>query len=581
MKKFRTLYGYLRPYRRRLLLAFAGTAAFTVFSLLPPLLMRRLIDKVLRPHRWAALPVTVLLILLVPFTSALVRYANTHVIMLAARRFVAGIRLRMYQRILHLSMRYHSEHPPGMLVGRLMDDVNMLQRLLTGDTVQIAVDVIVFGFAMTVLFLLSWKLAFILSATLVLYVAAYRVFSARIRGASHQYREVYDQITGRLQETLAGVRQVRIFNREDTESALFLQRTARSLEHQFATNMSSVGLANACSAIAGYGSTFIAALGGYFILKGEISYGDLFAIDSYAWMAVNPVIRLTNVAAQLSETFVSLGRIVEVLEAPADIQSAPHAPRLRRGAGAVSFRGVHFSYIPERPLFQGLSLEIPPGRTIALAGHTGCGKTTLTSLLMRYWDVQQGAILVDGADIRSVDLRSLRSRFGVVLQQPVLFEGTLAENIAYGRPDVSRKRIEEAARSAEIYDMAMELPGGFDTLIGTAGVKLSLGEKQRVSIARAVIRDPMILVMDEATSSLDSESEALIQKALRNVLKGRTSFVIAHRLSTIVSADLIVVMDEGRIAETGTHRELLARGDSLYRSFCMQLRHATDEEDEA
>lgn len=577
MKAFPIIYRHLRPYRARLLLALFGTACFTVCSILSPLLIRHLVDHVIRPAHWEALGVTALLILMVPVISAGIRYANVHLIMLTANRFVVGMRASLYAKILHMGPRYHGEHPSGTLVGRMMDDVNMVQRLLTGETIQLLVDVIVFGFAMTVLTVLSWKLAAILAVTLVLYVVAYRVFARRIRGASLAYRGLYDEITGRLQETLQGVRQVRIYNREDSESALFEQRTASSLEQLLVSNMSSTRLGVWCNGIAGYGSTVIAATGAYLVLRGEISYGDLYAVDNYVWMAVHPVIRLTTVVARLAETFVSLGRIAEILDAEPDIRSRPDAPALPRGPGAVSFRGVGFGYSPDQPLYDGLSLEIPAGMTVALAGQTGCGKSTLTTLLMRYWDVQRGSILIDGIDVRDVSLPSLRAQFGVVPQQQVLFEGTLAENIAYGMPHATRAQIEEAARLAEVRQIADDLPNGFDTIIGAGGVQLSVGEKQRVSIARAILRDPMVLIMDEATSALDSESEALIQKAMRRIMKGRTSIVIAHRLSTIESADRIVVMDRGRIVEVGTHTELLARDHGLYRGYVTQLRGGGEE----
>lgn len=559
-------------------MALLGTALFTALSILSPLLLRHLLDDVIRPGQWDKLHLAVLLILLAPLTAAVIRYVNVHVIMLTARRFVAAIRVAMYEKILRLGWGYHTTHASGALVGRLMDDVNMLQRLLTGDTIQILVDIIVFSFAISVLFILSWKLAAIVCLTLVLYVAAYRIFSRRIRGANEAYRGLYDEISARLQETLAGVRQVRIYNREDSESNRFLNRTARSLDQQLSSQMSSVGLSGICSGIAGYGSTLIAALGAYFVVKNEMTYGDLYAVDNYVWMAVNPVIRLTNLAGQLAETLVSVRRVAEVLDEPMDIRSDPSAPKLEQGPGAVTFENVFFSYPPDTPLFQDLSLEMPAGKTIAFVGHTGCGKTSLISLLMRYWDVDKGTIRIDGQNIRDVELRSLREKFGVVLQQPVLFEGTLAENIAYGRPDASREDIEAAARMAEVYDMAMDLPRKFNTVIGTNGVKLSVGERQRVSIARAILRNPMIFIMDEATSALDSESEALIQKALNHVFRGRTSIVIAHRLSTVMSADRIVVMERGKIVESGTHAELMAREHGVYRAYCLQLRSSAEED---
>jgi ATP-binding cassette subfamily B protein len=256
-----------------------------------------------------------------------------------------------------------------------------------------------------------------------------------------------------------------------------------------------------------------------------------------------------------------------------EISSAPDAPEFVPREGRVEFKDVTFSYAPDVPLYRGLSLSVEPGMTVALVGQTGCGKTTFTSLLMRYWDIQDGAILIDGQNIKEVQLESLRRQFGVVLQAPVIFDGTVRENIAYGLPSsTSDDRIIEAAKAAEIYSSIMRLPEGLDTMVGTEGVKLSVGEKQRLSIARAIIKDPLILIMDEATSSLDSESEALIQKALDTVLKGRTSFVVAHRLSTITNADMIVVMDKGAIIEKGRHDELMEIDGGHYRKLYEELR---------
>lgn len=571
MSKLKELFTYLRPFRTKLILALIGTAVFTLLSVLPPLVMRYFVDHVLSPRDWSRVPLVVSALVGVPLLSVLIRFGNMHLLMLASRRFLATVRIEMYRTVLNLSMRFHSTSSSGMLVGRLMDDVNRLMRLLTGETVQMLIDGIVFLFAITVTFTLSWKLATILCGVLVLYVGAYGFFSRWIRRATESFRATYDQIAGRLQETVLGVRLVRIYNREEWEHSLFLDRTARGLDKALSSSVGSTTLSTVSTGIAGYGSTMIAGLGAYFVLKQEMTFGDLHAFNSYVWMAIMPAIRLTTMAGQLSETFVSVERILEVIRRTPDIRSKPGAPPMPRREGAVDIRDIHFSYDPNTPLYQGLSLSVKPASTVALVGPTGCGKTTLTQLLMRFWDVQQGRILIDGIDIRDVSLRSLRSLFGVVLQDPVLFEGTLAENIAYGRPDASREEIEQAARAAEIYEMAQGFTDGFDSWIGSSGIKLSVGEKQRVSIARAILKDPLILIMDEATSSLDSNSEALIQRALQRVLHDRTAFVVAHRLSTIHEADVIVVMDKGRILSMGTHDELMSIEGGLYRSLYEEM----------
>jgi len=545
--------------------------AFTVLNVMPPLLIRSLMDHVVTPGLWDRLVGAAALIIAVPAVGELVRYVNTQQIMVAARRFISDIRIAMYDRVFSLTLRYHGQNSAGATVQKIMDDANTLQRLLAGDTVRLVVDAIIFVFSLTVMFTLSPIIGGILCGLLALYFVAYRVFSTRIRSATESYRLTYDQIAGRLEETVSGVRQVRIYNREDWENELFLQRTSEGLEKQLETRMASVSLSTVCTAIAAAGSTLIAGLSAFMVLRRTITYGDYLAIMSYVWMSIDPVTRLTNMAGQLAETFVSVRRIVELLSEEAEIVSPPHPVHIGRVQGRVEIVGVDFAYDPENPLYRGLTLTVEPGMTVALVGPTGCGKTTLTSLLMRHWDVQAGKILIDGVDIRGMDVRELRGHFGVVLQDPVVFDGTLAYNVAYGAPHASREQIEQAARAAEIHELAMSLADGFDTLIGSEGVKLSVGEKQRVSIARAILKDPAILVMDEATSALDSHSEALIQKALERVLKGRTSFVIAHRLSTITSADLIVVMDKGAIVEKGTHQELMRIERGLYQRLYREL----------
>lgn len=572
MNTLRRLLPYLRPYRKRLTLALAVTAIFTLLSLLPPLLIRSLVDDIIEPGAWEYLPLLVGLIVLAPVLAESLRFLNMMLIMLASQLLLSDMRKRLFRKLVDLPLSYHADHASGMVVSRLMDDVNMLQRLLTGETVQMLVDLIVFIFSISIVFSLSPKLGGMLLALLLLYRFVYKRFADRIRVATERYRSIHDRIAARLQETLGGVRQVRIYNREESENELFLERTSESLSQALESRLNSVRLSTACMMIAGFGSTVICGVGAMLVVDGDLTYGALHAINIYVWMAIQPTVRLTNQLGQMNETFVSIGRILEILDTKVKIVSDPDAPSMPRGEGRVELRDVVFGYSPGHKLYKGLNLCVEPGETVALVGPTGCGKTTLTKLLMRQWDVQGGQILIDGTDIRSVRLRSLRSLFGVVLQDPVIFDMTLAQNIGYGVPYADRESIEQAARAAEIHELAERLPDGYDTLLGTYGVKLSVGEKQRISIARAILKDPVILVMDEATSSLDSESEALIQKALSRVLVGRTSFIVAHRLSTITGADKIVVMRDGAIVEQGRHEDLLEIDGGLYRRLYEELR---------
>ena len=558
-RSLKILLQYLKPFRTGLLLALATTLAVTAFSLIPPLLMRRLIDHVFRQGNWDAFIPVLLAIIAAPLLAALVRLINMRTIMYIGVRSMESIRIAMYRRALHLDMAYHTRTSSGTVVARLMDDINRIQRLLGGETISIIVDIIVFVFSLGLIIWLSPPLGLALIGFAAVLFAAYRFFSKRIRKATEGHRAMYDTVAGRLSETLSGVRQVRIYNQQQRERDTFLDSTAQILDQAVTSHMGAVSLGTLSHAVVAYSSTLIVALGALMVLRGSITYGDLHAINLYIWMAMGPAVHLTGIMGELSETMVSLRRVVEILETQPAITSKPGAPRISRGKGEVEFRDVTFSYEPNVKLYAHLNLRIAPGSTVALVGPTGCGKTTLTSLLMRHWDVQEGAVLIDGTDVRDVQLQSLRAQFGVVLQDSVVFEGSIAQNIGYGHPHASRADIEAAARAAEVMEIADRMPDGLDSIIGTKGAKLSVGERQRLSIARAILRDPVILVLDEATAALDSQSEALIQKALTDVLKDRTSIVVAHRLTTITSADMIVVVEDGRIVDTGTHSELVAR----------------------
>jgi subfamily B ATP-binding cassette protein MsbA len=575
---YRRLLRYLYPYRWRYALALLGTACFTGLMAAPPLVLRHLVNEIVKPGQWEWLVPILAAFAFLPLLARVVQFFSMKLLLLASQRFLGDVRLAMYSHVLNLSMRFHGDYSGGMLVSRIMSDINMLQQLLQSEAVRLIMDSVIFIFAAVAIFYISPVLGAVFVVMIVLYVVCGKVFAKRIRVATQAYRSIYDQVAGRLQETVEGVRQVRIYNREEFENEAFVNRMADSLDRNYTGRKSSINLNVSLHSIAGYGSTFVYCTAGVFIVGGSLELGDLLAADMYVWMAITPAMRLASMVGELSEVGVSVRRIAEVLGEPHELESPPGAPRLARGRGAVEFRKVHFAYDPHTPLYRGLNLRVEPGQTVALVGHTGCGKTTLTQLLMRYWDIQKGEILIDGVNIAEVDLQSLRDIFGVVLQDPVVFEGTIAENIAYGCPAASREQVVAAARAAELDETIESFTDGYETILGTEGVRLSMGQKQRLSIARAIIRDPVILVMDEATSSLDSESEALIQRALEKVLEGRTSFVIAHRLSTITGADLIVVMDDGAIVETGTHEELMDIEGGLYQKFYEELRSGTAED---
>ena len=374
-----------------------------------------------------------------------------------------------------------------------------------------------------------------------------------------------DEVSIGLQERLTGAQLVKAYGRERRENRIFAAETREGLEYAMKGAVQRANIEAGVWAVSGLRNSLVFCLGCYFVVEGDMTYGALLAFQRYAGMAFETVLSLTAIASEFERMLVSADRIYEVLDWPVEIEErrgAKTPPRLR---GHVKFEHVWFEYNPGEPVLKDICLDVLPGTTVALVGHTGCGKTTLTRLLMRFFDVTQGSVFIDDHDVRDYKLRAFRRQIGQVPQDSVMFNMTISKNLSYGRPNATEDEIIETARMAEIHEFILRTPDGYDTMLGEDGIKLSVGEKQRFAIARAVLTKPAVLILDEATSSLDSLSEALIQKALSTVLAGRTSIVIAHRLSTVVNADLIVVMDHGKIIESGSHIELLQRPDGLYR----------------
>jgi len=579
---------FIRPIRGRLIFAMFLTTAYTLFSLLPPLLMRYLLDHVITPQRWMLVPLMVATITLVPIWSALLAAVNRVFIASLGQRLVANLRTSLYRHVLGLSMGFHGRMGSGPVVNRLMGDISIVQQMVTGETLGIVASTVQLAFATGIVFTFNWILGIPMLLMLVLYTANYRKYALRIRGANLDYREIMDTVAGQLQERLAGVRLVKTYCRERDETSTFLATTDRALQHAMHSTMLSVTLGSVARIISGYGSVIIWSGCAWFVLDPEMSmsllgrhmtYGDMQAVNTYVNTAIGPAVGLTMVADSLVRSMASLDRIIEILQQQPDLQESPDAGDLPdHPDGELRMERVFFSYEPDKPLFQGLNLHIPAGKMTALVGHTGCGKTTVTSLLMRLWDVQGGKITIDGVDLRDIKIRSLRKHVGVVPQEPVVFEATVFDNIAYAMPNATLEEVEEAARAAQIHDHIVTLPDGYRTWLGKDGSKLSVGQKQRVAIARAIVGKPAVLILDEATSSLDSESEAALQEALRVVLHGRTSVVVAHRLSTIVEADQIVSMDDGKIIEVGTHDELMYLENGYYRKLYEELKGRSEGE---
>lgn len=570
MQGIKTFFAFIKPYRATLLLATLGMGVFTLLKSGEPLLFRFLVDRVLVQQRWELVAPLLTLQLVMLVAAAALRFVNVRTLLVVSRKCIGDIRIALFDKIIALDRAFVTRCRAGTLSGHLMDDVNRLQRLINNNTLQVVVDVIVFVAAQVVALSISFQLWLVVAAMLLSYTVLFRIFGARITRNTRLARKQYDALTGRLQETLTHAEHVRHNHAQNREELSFLATLKQTLVHEFRSGMFTVSLDSSCTTIAALGSTAVLCCGAFMVLQNRLTVGSLLAFNSYVWMSIHPVLRLTALVGQLQATRVSLERVMQLLNRPATIDEQRSGKRMPRPRGRVCFEKVSFRYEPQLPLFDKLDFCVEPGMMVALVGPTGCGKTTLTSLLMRYYAVEQGRICIDSHNIADVNVRSLRRNFGVVNQSPLLFEQSIAENIAYGAAHATLAQIRSAASIAQINSFIHTLADGYESIVGSRGVRLSLGQQQRLCIARALVSDPPLLIFDEATAALDSESEAAIQKALATLQGSRTMFVIAHRLSTIVDADMILVLDKGHLIEQGTHRELL-ESSGMYAGLFAQL----------
>ena len=578
-KNLKKLLAFVKPYQRRLFGALFLTVLLTSVGMTPPLIMKFIVDEIVIGGKWDLLEIVLLISFLVPVVAAGLRVLTTYAISVISHRLIMDIRERMFAHLLKLSLLFYDKMGTGKIMSRIMGDVATVRSMVTMRVLSIVTDFVSFWFAIAMCLSLNWQVGTLLIILLPLYLFNYFGWRGGIRRSVRAWRAKMDLVSVGLQERLSGVQVVKAYGKERRENRAFATETRDTLDQAMETATYRAGYESGVWAVSGIRNTLVFCLGCYFVIEGEMTYGAVMAFLSYAMRVFQPVLNLTQEALRFEQMMISVDRIFEVLDHDIDVKDKPDAVELERIKGRVEFRDVWFEYEEGEPVIKGVNLEVEVGETVALVGHTGCGKTTLTSLLMRYFDVTDGGIAIDGHDLRDMKVGPMRKQIGQVLQESVMFNSSIRENLTYGNSDSTEAEIIAAARVGEIHEFIVRTADGYDTLIGDEGIKLSVGEKQRLSIARAVLTDPSILILDEATSSLDSLSEALIQKAMANVLKGRTSFVIAHRLSTIVNADKIVVMDKGEICEVGRHEELIAKPDGRYRElYEQQFAGATEEE---
>lgn len=525
------------------------------------------------PSPFASLTGAFILLLLVSAVSGGMSYVMGATIQALGQRFLLDTRVRLYHHLQSLSQGFFEKSQTGKIVATVVNDVGQINQLITGAFVTVIQDSVTLIGALVLIFLQNGRLALLALIVYPVYILNYVLSRKRLSDNASKISELRGVILSDLQEKLAGIQVVKSYAQERSEIRSYTSLNRDNLGLNIRQSTMGTWLFVRAEFISAIGTAIILCVGGQAVIRGELGQGDLVAflllVTGYLYA---PTVRLIQLNDQFARAQASLRRIFDLLDTDPAVKSDPKAPAIPPLKGRVVYDSVWFSYEPEQYVLKGVELTVEPGQMIAFVGGSGSGKTTMMSLLSRHYDVVKGAITIDGHDLREIELYSLRKQIGVVLQESILFHTTLRENLRYGKLDATNEEVLGALEAANLTHVVEGLAQGLDTKIGEEGVKLSVGEKQRLAIARALLADPRILVLDEATSSLDSETEALIQEALDRLMQGRTSFVIAHRLSTIVKANKIVVMEKGEIKELGSHAELLERGGIYARLYAEQFR---------
>ncbi|HHH82357.1 MAG TPA: ABC transporter ATP-binding protein [Chloroflexi bacterium] len=602
----RRVAGYARPYARKVLTILATLLVISGLSLLPPLLIRDLLDHALPDRDVSRLNLLALGMVAVPVVNGLLGVAQRFASASIGEGIIFDLRRALYAHLQRMSLRFYTHTQVGELMSRLNNDVIGAQRAITGTLVTILSNIFALIATMAIMIGLEWRLTLLGVAILPLFILPARRVGNVLRRVARRSMESNARMNALMNETLniSGALLVKLFGRYESEVQRFQERAAEVREIGVQQAVIGRWFFLALSLVSAVGSALVFWLGGHLVLRGSFTIGTIVAFSAYLSNLYGPLMAMTNARVELATSMVSFERVFEVLDLPIEIKDRPGAVRLARVEGHLRFEKVSFNYqeakggaegleelwrfawsgqstyMPPRAPREGdgterlkgesprwalrdISFEVRPGEVAALVGPSGAGKTTLTYLIPRLYDPTEGRVLLDGYDLREISLDSLSGQIGMVTQETFLFHASLRDNIIYAKPDATQQELQQACKAANIHDFIASLPEGYDTIVGERGYRLSGGERQRVAIARVLLKNPRVLVLDEATSHLDSQSEALIQEAMQRARQGRTSIVIAHRLSTVMDADQILVMDQGRLVEQGTHEDLLDQ-DGLY-----------------
>jgi subfamily B ATP-binding cassette protein MsbA len=569
-KIYLRLLQYLKPYIPQTLMAVACMVLATSASLYVPWIVRDVIDGVLVNKDEVLLNAITAGIVIVFALRGFFVYGQTYLMAFISQKVVIDLREHLFRQFQRLSVSYFDRSQTGKVLSYMTNDVAALQGVLAQNVIELASESLALIGSLIAMFYLHWQLALLTLITVPMVAEAMKIFGAKLRKASGTMQQRAAEITSVLQEMIVSIRLIRLFVREDYEIDRFNRENVNNFDAQMKAAQLSATLTPVVEFLAALAVTVIVWYGGHEVIRGNLTSGSLIAFLVYAVNISNPVKRLGNVYGNIQRAVAAAERVFEVLDTLPEIQDAPGAKPLPPIQGRVTFENVTFEYRPGEPALRNMSIDVEPGQVLAIVGPSGAGKSTIANLIPRFYDPQSGRICVDGIDIRNVTVASLREQLAMVPQDTILFSASIFENTLYGSLDATREEVMAAAQAANAHNFILQLPDGYETQIGERGCQLSGGQRQRIAIARAILKNPRILILDEATSALDAESERLVQDALDKLMVGRTTFVIAHRLSTIQRADRILVLEKGRMAECGSHADLLDAGGLYCKLYSLQ-----------
>ncbi len=571
MSQFVRLLRYLKPYWWQIAVGLICLLLATPAQLFHPLVWKFIVDEVIVNHKVGLLAPALLVMVGVHLIGVGLSAARTYLLGVVGQRFVFDLRNELYRKLQSHSLRFFHERRSGDIIARVIGDVDTLQEIAINGVDNIIANALQFIGVAAIIVALNWKVGTLALLPMAGVAALVWIFNARIRGLYRRIRDRLGDVSAKLQENLLGMLVIKAFARELYELQRFEEENRRYLNESVKGVVARTVYFPAVFTVGFFSSVMMIGVGAIFVLRGEFTIGGLVAYRGYWWQLFSPVFSLAQINEMVQRAIASASRVFEILDAPVEIVDAPDAVELTEVKGHIVFDKVTFAYDDKNVVLRNVSFEVLPGQKVGIVGPSGAGKSTILALILRLYEPQEGRILLDGHDLRQIKQKSLRRHCAIVTQEPFLFNDTVRHNIRFGRFDATDDEIVEAAKLANAHEFIEELPNGYETVVGERGVRLSGGQKQRICIARAFLANPKILLLDEATASVEPESEAIIQATLERLMEGRTTIIVSHRLSMVRDCDQILVVQDGQIVEHGTHEELMANGGWYARMYRLQM----------